>query len=231
MGFAATTDGQSNLLDYLSQSNQPLEITRALIALGLAFVLGLFIFFIYKRTFRGVIYTRNFNLSLIMTCMITTLVILPITTNILLSLGMVGALSIVRYRASVKDPVDIAFMFWAIAVGITVGAEFYLVAVIGCVIIGVFTLIAGAGRASSNEVYLLVVRYGEGLREPITRYLPPPARAEVRNHLSGWRGAHAGAPYQERRRLLPARPAGAARHPPRGAREVQWGFCELSAAR
>ena len=98
---------------------QPLDM---IIALALSLVLGLFIFMVYKRTFNGVMYSQVFGLSLIAMCMITTLVILAISSNVVLSLGMVGALSIVRFRTAVKDPMDIVYLFWSIASGIVLGA-------------------------------------------------------------------------------------------------------------
>lgn len=91
------------------------------LSLVLAFGLGLFIFLIYKKTFAGVMYSSSFGVTLVALAMITTLVILAVTSNVVLSLGMVGALSIVRFRAAIKEPLDIAFLFWAIAVGIPGG--------------------------------------------------------------------------------------------------------------
>ena len=102
-----------------------------LLALGLAFVIGLFIFLIYKKTYQGVMYSDSFGVSLIAMSMITSLVIIAVTSNVVLSLGMVGALSIVRFRTAIKEPMDIAFLFWAIAVGIVLGAGLLPLAIIG----------------------------------------------------------------------------------------------------
>src|SRR5512133_1939353 len=93
-----------------------------ILALVLSFALGLFIFFVYKKTYRGVMYSASFGISLMALTMITSLVILAVTSNVILSLGMVGALSIVRFRTAIKEPLDIAFLFWSIAVGIVLGA-------------------------------------------------------------------------------------------------------------
>lgn len=101
-------------------------IARIILTLGLAFIIGLYIYFIYRKTFAGVMYSRNFGSSLVLMCMVSSAVILPITANLALSLGMVGALSIVRFRTAVKEPIDTMYMFWAIASGITLGARFYL---------------------------------------------------------------------------------------------------------
>ena len=122
------------------------------LALALAFGLGLFIFFIYKKTFSGVMYSGNFGVTLIALTMITTLVILAVTSNVVLSLGMVGALSIVRFRTAIKEPLDIAFLFWAIAAGIVLAAGLIPLAVFGSVVIGI-TLLLFANRRSSAPLY------------------------------------------------------------------------------
>lgn len=127
-----------------------------LLSLGLAFVLGLFIFIIYKKTYSGVMYSESFGISLIAMAMVTCLVIIAVTSNVVLSLGMVGALSIVRFRTAVKEPMDIAFMFWAIAIGIVLGAGLVSLAVIGSVIIGVIIVIF-ASRKIKDIPYILVM--------------------------------------------------------------------------
>ena len=127
-----------------------------LLAMGLAFVLGLFIFIIYKKTYTGVMYSDSFGVSLIALAMITSLVIIAVTSNVVLSLGMVGALSIVRFRTAIKEPMDIAFLFWAIAVGIVLGAGLLPLAVIGSVIIGVIIVIFST-RKTGDTPYILVV--------------------------------------------------------------------------
>ena len=132
------------------------SITDMLIALVLAFAVGMFIFFIYKKTYAGVMYSSSFGVTLVALTMITTLVILAVTSNVVLSLGMVGALSIVRFRTAIKEPLDIAFLFWAIAVGIVLAAGFVPLAVIGSVIIGVILLIFSNQKASSNP-YIVVL--------------------------------------------------------------------------
>ncbi|MBD5530997.1 MAG: DUF4956 domain-containing protein [Lachnospiraceae bacterium] len=111
------------------------------LALVLSIGLGMFIFFVYKKTYQGVMYSSSFGVTLIALTMITTLVILAVTSNVVLSLGMVGALSIVRFRTAIKEPLDIAFLFWAIAGGIVLAAGMIPLAVIGSVIIGVMLLI------------------------------------------------------------------------------------------
>jgi uncharacterized membrane protein YhiD involved in acid resistance len=134
------------------------------ITLLITFLIGLFIFQIYKRTFQGIMYTRSFNISLVMISMVTSLVIMAVTTNIVLSLGMVGALSIVRFRTAIKDPMDIVFMFWAIAVGIVTGASFYLLAVIGSLIIGTILLVF-ANFKSQTSPFILMLSYSNSEAE------------------------------------------------------------------
>lgn len=127
------------------------------IALALAFGIGMFIFFIYKKTFSGVMYSSSFGITLVALTMISTLVILAVTSNVVLSLGMVGALSIVRFRTAIKEPLDIAFLFWSIAAGIVLAAGMIPLAVIGSVVIGVILLIF-ANRKSHLNPYIVVIR-------------------------------------------------------------------------
>ena len=126
------------------------------LALVLAFGIGMFIFLIYKKTFAGVMYSSSFGVTLVALTMITTLVILAVTSNVVLSLGMVGALSIVRFRAAIKEPLDIAFLFWAIAVGIVLAAGFIPLAVIGSVVIGLILLVFANRKAHVNP-YIVVL--------------------------------------------------------------------------
>ena len=111
------------------------------IALALAFLLGLFIFLVYKKSYSGVMYAPSFGVTLIALTMITTLLILAVTSNVVLSLGMVGALSIVRFRTAIKEPMDIAFLFWSIAVGIVLAAGLIPLAVVGSLFVGAVLLV------------------------------------------------------------------------------------------
>lgn len=126
------------------------------IALGLAFILGLFIFMIYKKTFKGVMYSANFGVSLLAMTLITTLIIMAISSNVILSLGMVGALSIVRFRSAIKEPIDIAFLFWAISIGIVLGAGLIPLAIFGSLFIGIIMLFF-VNQKSSDNPYILVI--------------------------------------------------------------------------
>ena len=127
------------------------------LALTLAFCLGLFMFFVYKKTYNGVMYSSSFGVTLIALTMITTLVILAVTSNVVLSLGMVGALSIVRFRTAIKEPLDIAFLFWSIAVGIVLAAGMIPLAVIGSIIIGLILLFF-VNRKTHTHPYILVLQ-------------------------------------------------------------------------
>ena len=126
------------------------------IALLLAFGVGMFIFFVYKKTYSGVMYSSSFGGTLVALTMITSMVILAVTSNVVLSLGMVGALSIVRFRTAIKEPVEIVFLFWALAAGIVVGAGMIPLAVVGSAIIGVILLVF-ANRKVRNDPYILVL--------------------------------------------------------------------------
>ena len=132
------------------------SVTDMLLTLLLAFCLGLFIFYVYRKTYAGVMFSSGFGVTLIAMTMITALVILAISSNVVLSLGMVGALSIVRFRTAIKEPLDIAFLFWSIAAGIVLAAGMIPLAVIGSVFIGVMLLVFANRRAYRNP-YILVI--------------------------------------------------------------------------
>ena len=127
------------------------------IALVLSFALGMFIFLVYKKTFSGVMYSSSFGVTLVALTMITTLVILAVTSNVVLSLGMVGALSIVRFRTAIKEPLDIAFLFWAIAGGIVLAAGMIPLAIVGSVVIGIVLLVF-VNKKSHVNPYIVVLR-------------------------------------------------------------------------
>ncbi|MDO5845570.1 MAG: DUF4956 domain-containing protein [Methanocorpusculum sp.] len=132
------------------------SLTDMIICMALAFVLGLFILFVYKKSFSGVMYSSGFAISLVAMALVTTMIILAIGSNIILSLGMVGALSIVRFRSAVKDPMDIAYLFWAISAGIVLGAGLIPLAVFGSVFIGIVLYLFSA-RKPRDKPYILIV--------------------------------------------------------------------------
>ena len=143
---------KSSFLDNVTS----VSILDMVLALILAFGLGLFIFLVYKKTYNGVMYSASFGTTLIALTMITTVVILAVTSNVVLSLGMVGALSIVRFRTAIKEPLDIAFLFWSIAVGIVLAAGMIPLAVFGSVVIGVILLVFVNRKAHTNP-YMVVL--------------------------------------------------------------------------
>lgn len=143
---------KSNFLNNVTS----VTILDMVLSLALAFCIGLFIFIIYKKTFKGVMYSASFGVTLIALTMITTLVILAVTTNVVLSLGMVGALSIVRFRTAIKEPLDIAFLFWSIAVGIVLAAGIITLAVFGSIVIGVVMLVFVNKRSFDNP-YIVII--------------------------------------------------------------------------
>ena len=132
------------------------SVLDTLLGLVAALVIGLFIFVVYKKTLTGVMYSNGFACTLIGLSLVTTLVIMAVTSNVVLSLGMVGALSIVRFRTAIKEPMEIVFLFWALAVGIVVGAGMIPLAIIGSAIIGVI-LILFANRKIRNHPYILIL--------------------------------------------------------------------------
>lgn len=135
-----------------------LSVSTILVTLLTSLVCGLVIYFVYRFFYRGVVYSDNFNILIVLTTVVTAFIIMTISANIVLSLGMVGALSIVRFRAAVKDPLDIGFLFWGIAAGITAGAQLYWVALIGTAVIAVFYILLTIFKKEKKS-YLLIVRY------------------------------------------------------------------------
>ena len=135
-----------------------------LIGMLFALVIGLFIFMIYKKTFSGIMYSTGFAMSLVGLSLVTTLVIMAVTSNVVLSLGMVGALSIVRFRTAIKEPMDIAFLFWAIAGGIVLAAGMIPLAIVGSLIIGVI-MIVFCNRKSSQKPFIAVISCDNGETE------------------------------------------------------------------
>ena len=143
---------KSSFLDSLKEFSAP----DTLIAMVFALIIGLFIFVVYKKTFSGIMYSTGFAMSLIGLSLVTTLVIMAVTSNVVLSLGMVGALSIVRFRAAIKEPMEIVFLFWSLAAGIVIGAGMIPLAVIGSLIIG-GVMVLFFNRKSHDTPYILIV--------------------------------------------------------------------------
>lgn len=147
----------NQLTSYLLSYNVSISPLEALICLLAAVVLALFMYWVYHRTYTGVVYSRNFNVSLVLLAIITTVAMLAIGNNLTLSLGMVGSLSIIRFRTAIKEPKDIAFVFWAISIGLCCGAGMYTIAVMGSIVLAVLLFIF-ARSPYDSAAYLVVVR-------------------------------------------------------------------------
>ncbi|MCK4835442.1 MAG: DUF4956 domain-containing protein [Candidatus Aminicenantes bacterium] len=146
-----------DLFDYIQKSNAVLTAGLVIINMFVTFLIASFIYWVYKKTYTGVMYSKNFNVTLVLTSMVTAMVMMVIGTNLALSLGMVGALSIVRFRSAIKDPRDIGFLFWGIGAGLSAGTGSYLIALIGSIIIAIILFVFQKG---TTEVfpYLLVIK-------------------------------------------------------------------------
>lgn len=160
--------------DLFTITMNPVQVILTLIV-GL--LVGLYVWFIYKKTFSGVMYSRTYGMTLVMMTIVTALMLMLINNSLTLSLGMVGALSIVRYRTAIKDPLDTAFIFWAVGEGIAVGTKFYDVAIIAGIIIGIFVLLISGSRGNKGgaQSYLLIIHYSEAAADAIrkmTKQLP-----------------------------------------------------------
>lgn len=143
-----------------------LSLPHILISMAGAVICGLIIYLVYRFFYRGIVYSDNFNILLILITVITSFIIMTISANIVLSLGMVGALSIVRFRSAVKDPLDIGFLFWGIASGLTCGAGLYFVALIGTVAIAVLYIILVLCKKDKKN-YLLIIHYDQNAEEAV----------------------------------------------------------------
>ena len=167
-----------NIKDLFSSTLNPLQVVLTLlVALGI----GVFVYFIYKKTFTGVVYSRSFNLSLIMLTMVSSLVILLISSNLTLSLGMVGALSIVRFRTAVKDPIDTVFLFWAVGEGLALGAGFMDVGIIGALVIGVVMVVVTTMKGNNTMPYLLILHFDDRASAQIKSLLKQLPKAHIKS--------------------------------------------------
>ncbi len=157
---------------FLNNGAVELNFSSILSALLAAFLCGMIIYFVYRRFYKGVIYNNNFNILLVLVCVVTAFIVLTISSNVVLSLGMVGALSIVRFRTAVKDPLDVGFLFCSVAIGITCGAGLYLMSLICTVFVAVVYIIL-VHLKSSARVYLLIVKFDSGANEEVQRVMKP----------------------------------------------------------
>ena len=148
---------RNQLTSYLLSRNVTITPLEALICLLAAVVLAFFMYFVYRKTYTGVAYSRNFNVSLVLLAIITTIAMLAIGNNLTLSLGMVGSLSIIRFRTAIKEPKDIAFVFWAISIGLCCGASMYIISALGSLVLAAVLLLF-AKNPYDSAAYLLVAR-------------------------------------------------------------------------
>lgn len=158
---------KSNFLDNVTAVS-PLDMVLTIL---LAFGIGVFIFYVYKKTYQGVMYSSTFGVTLITLTMITSQVILAVTSNVVLSLGMVGALSIVRFRTAIKEPLDIAFLFWSIAAGIILAAGMIPLAVIGSIIIGLILLFFVNHKSHKNPYIVVLSCENQDAEKEAMKYL------------------------------------------------------------
>jgi len=170
-GIKDVLRSDSGLSQYFTNQFVSLTPWKVLIGLLLGCLVGLIIAFVYKRCYRGVLYSPSFSLTLVMLTLITTPVVMCIKSNISLSMGMVGALSIVRFRTAVKDPLDTAYMFWALTMGILLGAEMYVHALMVVLVISAILFAMSFLHFSKNNAYLLVVHYDDYAEQDITQLL------------------------------------------------------------
>ena len=167
---------ETSLSQYFSNQFASLTPWKILIGLALGCLVGLIIAFVYKRCYRGVLYSPTFAMTLMMLTLITTPVVMCIKSDIALSMGMVGALSIVRFRTAVKDPMDTAYMFWALTMGILLGAELYVHALMVVLVISIILFLMSFLHLGKGNAYLLVVHYDDYAEQDITQLLRRPVK-------------------------------------------------------
>jgi len=146
-------------------STDRITTINIIVNISMSFLIGMFIFFIYKKTYQGVLYQKSFNISLVLASAVTSMIIMTISGNLILSLGMVGALSIVRFRTPVKDSMDLIFLFWAISVGIANGVGYFNIAMVGSIMIAIFMLLLTRTGNNISDTFLLVIQITDPTEE------------------------------------------------------------------
>lgn len=165
-----------NFMDMIKKSvieefTGTISVDKMILSLLVAFLIGLFIVYIYRKTYTGVVYSKSFSLCIILLSMVTAMIIRTISSNLALSLGMVGALSIVRFRTAVKEPVDTGFMFWGITAGIMSGAGLYLISILGSVLLGLLYVISYSMGFKVSSNYLLIIKYEAGAHSEVSKIM------------------------------------------------------------
>ncbi len=165
-----------NFMDMIKKSvveefTGTISVDKMILSLIVAFLIGLFIVYIYKKTYTGVVYSKSFSLCIILLAMVTAMIIRTISSNLALSLGMVGALSIVRFRTAVKEPVDTGFMFWGITAGIMSGAGLYFVSILASILLGLLYVISYSMGFKVSSNYLLIIKYEAGAHSEVNKIM------------------------------------------------------------
>lgn len=149
-----------------------LTVNGFIMSMLAAFLCGMIVYAVYRGFYKGVIYNNNFNILLVMTSLVTCFMVIVISSNVVLSLGMVGALSIVRYRTAVKDPLDVGFLFWTVAVGVTCGAGLYIISIMGTLFVAAVYIMLVKIRNRKHQ-YLLIIKYQDNAAEAVRREIEP----------------------------------------------------------
>lgn len=149
-----------------------LTVNGFIMSMLAAFLCGMIVYAVYRGFYKGVIYNNNFNILLVMTSLVTCFMVIVISSNVVLSLGMVGALSIVRYRTAVKDPLDVGFLFWTVAVGVTCGAGLYIISIMGTLFVAAVYIMLVKIRNRKHQ-YLLIIKYQDDAAEAVRREIEP----------------------------------------------------------
>ena len=180
----------SSIQSLLQEEVSAIPVGKLFVAVLIACAAGLLVAVVYRFTFGGVLFSKQFALGLVLLSMITCIIILAISSNLVLSLGMVGALSIVRFRTAVKEPMDTIFMFWALAAGILVGAGFFLIAILATLFVGLLFILlhAGGNMLKPADSYLLVLRYAPSAEDTLREALKRLPAAKVKSKRSNKNG-------------------------------------------
>ncbi len=165
----------------LAEFTGTISVEKIIFSLLLAFIISVFIVIVYKKTYSGVVYSKSFSLCIILLCMVTAMIIRTISSNLALSLGMVGALSIVRFRTAIKEPVDTVFMFWSITAGIMTGAGLYLVALIASLIIGLLYFVGYTFGFKVGKQYLFILKYDQSVEDDILKYINKNKKIKIKS--------------------------------------------------
>lgn len=161
--------------------NGEIGLAKVIATILVSFILGVFIYFIYKKSYLGVLFQKSFGVALIMVTMVSSVLIMVLSSNVTLSLGTIGSLAIIRFRTAVKDPMDTVFMFWALAAGVITGAQLYLVAIIACVVVGIFMIVISMLRFRSNMPYIMVLKFQEEARADVQSLLRQFPQGRLKN--------------------------------------------------